>query len=147
MSVSAILHDAEFPVVPEPIKENGDVIWIRAENLLVPILKMMLICMSSTMEILHNATMIDSEGSRAKPMCWPSVHREELEIFAQWMTHQQFAKTFEGFCSLLKVAHLLQATTAYGVAIDSFKSLVLSPFQKLAVSSKWPIWHWLKPAL
>ncbi|KAL0059007.1 hypothetical protein AAF712_014276 [Marasmius tenuissimus] len=80
-------------------------------------------------------------------MHWPSVLRQELEVFRFWLVRHHEPTTFEDMWGLLKVVHLLQTTSAYPVAIRGFKSLELTHWQKLAISSRWPIWHWLKPII
>ncbi|KAK7024647.1 hypothetical protein VNI00_016151 [Paramarasmius palmivorus] len=147
-------HNSEIPPhnppstqwrILEGCEENGEIIWIRAEDLIAPVPKMLLLINSTAMEMINNVSgLAGEEGSKAMPMHWPSIRSAELQIFLGWLIMHKEPTTFEGFWALLKVAHLLQVTTAYPICIKGFKALKLDPFQQLSISYKWPIWHWAR---
>ncbi|KAL0061187.1 hypothetical protein AAF712_012007 [Marasmius tenuissimus] len=131
----------------------------QAEGILVPVPILMLVRNSEPMKALFNLEgdldtdseraisylreRVGMDGTRSEPIFWPSVRGCELEVFVGWLIEHADPTSFESGWGLLKVAHLLQTTAAYPAAIRSFKSLELTRWQKLAISAKWPIWHWL----
>ncbi|KAK1227826.1 hypothetical protein PQX77_009154 [Marasmius sp. AFHP31] len=139
------------------VSNDAGCVWIRAEGILVPIPILVLVKNSEPMKELFDPDgnldqdpkdaisylqqKVGMDGTRTEPIHWPSIFGHELEVFVKWLI--KHATSFESGWGLLKVAHLLQTTAAYPAAIRGFKSLQLTQWQKLAISARWPIWHWL----
>ncbi|KAK1226935.1 hypothetical protein PQX77_010068 [Marasmius sp. AFHP31] len=158
-SINTIMQDIPYPTSAEEVltdpprtqwkplegfeREEGN-IWMRAEGNVACFPAANLVKNSEAMHALEVVRKrVGMDGTKEDPMFWPSVRADELRVFAAWLIKHDYPTSFEEIWGLLKVAHLLQVPAAYSVALRSCKELKIDRWQKLAISARYPVWHWL----